>query len=116
MREFEIPDLNYYTAKVSMEMAETQDVFIFRSIGPFMNDVAGFEISKKELVDAIQLIRLKKMASEKYGLSLNCDLAKATDMSRELDKAYDRGIREGKKRERRRLLRMLEENLEDLEE
>lgn len=114
--DFDINDLNHYTAKATMEMAETQDAFIFKTIGPFINDVAGFEVSKRELVDAIQLIRLKKETAEKYGASLNCDLTKATDMSRELGEAYDRGIREGEKRERRRLLRMLEEDLEDLEE
>jgi len=102
-----------YMRKVSMEMAETQDAFIFRSIGPFVNDVAGFEISKKELVDAISLLRLRKMATEKYGSSLDYDLTKATDITRELNEAYNRGFMDGVRKERERTIRILEEDLED---
>jgi hypothetical protein len=117
MREFDVVDNIYnYTAKASMEAAETHDAFIFKTIEPFINEVACFSISKKELVDAILLIRLKKEAAEKYGSSLNCDLTKATEVARELGEAYDRGFMDGVKKERKRLLTMLEEDLEDLEE
>lgn len=118
MKEIEMPDLNYYTAKASMEMAETQDAFIFRTIGPFVNDVAGFEISKKELVDAIQLIRLRKKVADIYGVPLvyiESDLSKATDISRMLDKAYNRGFIDGMNKERERIIKMLGEDLEETE-
>lgn len=116
VKNFEIPDLNTYTYKLAMEAAETTNEFIFKTIEPFINEVACFSISKKELVDAIQLIRLKKKAAEKYGSSLNCDLTKATEVARELGEAYDRGVIDGVKKERKRLLTMLENDLEDLED
>lgn len=105
--------MNTYTIKASIEAAETQDAFIFKFISPFINDVAGFEISKKELVEAVTYIRLKKEAAEKYGIDIGCELNRATEMSRELGKAYDRGFEDGVRRERDRMMCMLTNDLED---
>lgn len=106
-------DFKDHVRKVAMEAVETQEAFIFKTIEPFINEVAGFEISKKELVDAVQLIRLQRAAVEKYGTSLSYKLTTATNMSRELGEAYDRGFMDGVKKERKRLMTMLEEDLEE---
>ena len=42
-----------FTARIAQELSETEDKFIFTTIGPFCSDIYKREISKHELVDAI---------------------------------------------------------------
>lgn len=42
-----------FTARIAQEFSETEDKFIFTTIGPFCSDIYKREISKHELVDAI---------------------------------------------------------------
>lgn len=86
------------SAKVTMEFTETEDAFIFDTINPFLKHHSHMEISKQELIEAIQIIRLRKEAREKHGtyFSEYCDLTSAKATVFELDNAYKRGVQDGK--------------------
>ena len=96
-------DFDTYIQKMAMDVAETQDEFIFQTIGPFVNDIAGFSISKQELVEAISLLRMKKLGLDKYGVLISNDIYTATQQCHELSRAYERGVMDGIEKERRRI-------------
>lgn len=84
------------TNTIRMEVTETTDRFIFQTIQPFCNDIAGFEVSKTELAEAMQLLRLKKLGRNKYGgVMFNDDLSTATYLSAQCEKAYQSGFKDG---------------------
>lgn len=96
-------DMDTYIQKMAMDVAETQDEFIFQTIGPFVNDIAGFSVSKQELAEAVSLLRMKKLANDKYGVLISNDIYTATQQSYELSRAYERGVMDGIEKERRRI-------------
>lgn len=86
------------SAKISMQAAETEDAFIFETIGPFIRDHSYIEISKEELIEAIRIAQLRKTARETHSayFSEYCDLTSATATDRMLHDAYIRGVQHGK--------------------
>lgn len=86
---------NEWAQKIIKEVNETEEAFIFTTIKPFVDSVTTMEISKEELVRAVQLVRLQKEASEKFGVSISNDWNTATSQMRDLNEAYMRGVRYG---------------------
>lgn len=104
-----------FAEKFRMSMNETADKFIFTQIQPFVDSVSTMEISKEDLVLAVELIQRKRSAKNKFGtdtlISENINDAAAYW---ELDQAYKRGYDAGYKKSRQDLLNFLE-NGEDNE-
>lgn len=98
--------------EISMKVVETEEAFIFSIIDPFIQSIAQTEISKEELVKAVQLIRLQREASDRYGVTISNDWCTAVSQTEELSKAYGRGYDDAMKRildRHKEILRELEE-------
>lgn len=89
--------MNNIYSDFRIQAAETEDAFIFRTIGPFIRDHSCIGISKKELIEAIRIAQLRKTARETHGayFSEYCDLTSATATDRMLHDAYIRGVQYG---------------------
>ena len=98
-----------FAEQFRMNMNETVDKFIFTQIQPFVDSVSTMEISKEDLVLAVELIQRKRSAKNKFGtdtlISENINEAAAYW---ELDQAYKRGYDTGYKKSRQDLLKFLE--------
>lgn len=98
-----------FAEKFRMSMNETANKFIFTQIQPFVDSVSTMEISKEDLVLAVELIQRKRSAKNKFGtdflISENIDAAAAYW---ELDQAYKRGYDTGYKKSKQDLLKFLE--------
>lgn len=88
-----------YINKLSIQMEETQEAFIFRTISKFAADNYDTIIEKDELVKAIQLIRMSK----EYGPSIDERWTTATEQSSMYREAYNRGYRDGVEKEHARI-------------
>lgn len=96
------------TAEFHMDMKETEEKFIFTKLQPFIDSISTIEISKDDLVTAVELIQLKKRSD------LNIEYVNAVTIYWELDQAYKRGYDTGYKKSRQDLLNFLK-NGEDNE-
>lgn len=90
--------MNNIYSDFRMRAAETEDAFIFETIGPFIRDHSCIEISKQELIEAIRIAQLRRTARETHGAYFSevCDLTSATATDRMLHDAYIRGVQHGK--------------------
>ena len=106
------PDTNNirkFTAQLAMDVEETQDEFIFRTIEPFIKSQTDIVISKQELCEAISLLRMQKQCRDLYGVMWgNCDIRTATQITAEVAAAYNRGVKAGMEKMRTKMLEMLE--------
>lgn len=85
-----------FQSDFKLQCKETADEFIFSCIEPFVDSLSTTKISKRELVEAVQLINLKKEALEKYGCAnISDDWKTAVEQSIELERAYRRGFDDG---------------------
>lgn len=91
------------TTDITVQVAETQEQFIFETISPFIQQHSRIEISKQELVEAIQLLRMKNEALEKYGVVISNDLNTAPRQKCEMDRSYRLGYKDGVEKERNRI-------------
>lgn len=89
--------INNMASQMRMEVQETVDRFIFNTIDPFIKNITTMEISKEELVRAIQLIRMQRESIEKYGVQISNEWDTATAQSMALAESYKRGYADGKK-------------------
>ena len=94
-----------YIDKLSIQMKETQEEFIFRTISEFAANNYATIIEKDELVRAIQLIRMSK----EYGPGIDERWTTATEQSYMCHKAYNRGYRDGVEKERARISTFVKE-------
>lgn len=79
------------TQTIEMQATEDMDRFIFNVIYPFCKETAGMEISKKELADAIILLRRCKS----YHLDMDKLNRKAISTANDVDRARVQGYKEG---------------------
>lgn len=100
--------LNEWTGKIIREVQETEDAFIFSTIKPFIDSITTMEISKKELTEAIMLVRMQREGINKYGSKFSDDFNKAC-VQRELsERAYNKGFEAGVKAEKDKIMEYLE--------
>lgn len=98
-----------FAEKLRMNMNETVDKFIFTQIQPFVDSVSTMEISKEDLVLAVELIQRKRSAKNKFGTdTLISENINAAAAYWELDRAYKRGYDAGYKKSKQDLLKFLE--------
>ena len=106
-------DLNFVARMgfdLSMQVSETQDAFIFNTIKPFIEQYTTIEISKEELIRAVQLVQMQKEAINKYGVQISNEWNTAAAQSAALEKAYIRGFTDGKMEMRERILSYINGN------
>ena len=94
-----------YIDKLRIQMEETQEEFIFRTISEFASNNYATTIEKDELVMDIQLIRMSK----EYGPSIGERCTTATEQSYMCHKAYIRGYQDGVEKEHARLSAFIKE-------
>ncbi len=98
-----------FAEKLRMNMNETVDKFIFTQIQPFVDSVSTMEISKEDLVLAVELIQRKRSAKNKFSTdTLISENINAAAAYWELDRAYKRGYDAGYKKSKQDLLKFLE--------
>lgn len=102
-----IPDpdpfnVNEWCEKIVRQVNETEEAFIFSTIKPFINSITTMEISKEELVRAIQWVRWNKECENLAGYSLDRDWNTASEQELVIRQAYDRGVKDGIAKERAR--------------
>lgn len=98
-----------FAEKFCMSMNETVDKFIFTQIQPFIDSVSTMEISKEDLVLAVELIQMKRSAKNKFDTdTLISENINAAAAYWELDQAYKRGYDTGYKKSKQDLLKFLE--------
>lgn len=88
-----------YIDKLGIQIEETKDAFIFRTISEFAANNYDTIIEKDELVKAIQLIRMSK----EYGPSIDERWTTATEQSSMYHNAYIRGYWDGVEKEHARI-------------
>lgn len=108
------PDLdpfnpNEWAQKIIREVNETEEAFIFSTIKPFIDSITTMEISKKELVRAIYLVRMQREASERFGVLISNDWDTAKSQMHDLNEAYMRGFKSGVEKERNKVKELLGE-------
>lgn len=91
--------------RVCMDVAETEDEFIFRTLSDFARNNYQISVEKDELAKAIQLIRWSK----EYGQSIDERWSTASRQAGALADAYRRGLEDGIEKERTRILDALSE-------
>ena len=91
-------------SRVAMEVAETQDQFIFETISNYAANNYKITIEKEEIVKAIQLIRMSK----EYGPSIDERWTTATEQSEALSREYMRGYKAGVDSQYRKIMDILE--------
>lgn len=94
-----------YIDELRIQMEETQEAFIFRTISEFAANNYATIIEKDELVKAIQLIRMSK----EYGPSIDERWTTATEQSYMCHRAYNRGYQDGVEKERARISTFVKE-------
>lgn len=90
--------------QVSMQVAETQDDFIFQTLRDFGLSTFNIVVEKEELVQAIQLIRMMK----EYGIDIHECYDTATTQAGIFRRGYEKGLHDGIEKERSRVMDILE--------
>ena len=104
MRDSENLDVFKLVDKISMQVQETQDEFIFSTIRDFLHDQANIVVKKDELFKAISLLRMV----EEHGPGIYQCWATASAQSSMLSDSYRRGFQDGVKKEHDRIMSILE--------
>ena len=89
---------------IVMQVQETQDEFIFSALSKYAMDNFNAVVEKKELVQAIQLIRMCK----EHGPVICERWTTATQQTAYLNGAYKRGFNDGVTEEHDRIMSILE--------
>lgn len=89
--------------KIANQVQETQDQFIFQTLSDFALNNFQITVEKVELIHAIQLIRM----SREYGPSIDERWTTATQNAVELDRAYNKGLKDGIDKEHARVMAAL---------
>ena len=91
---------------ISMQVRETQDEIIFSTISKFLKrECNNITVSKSELMQAISLLRICK----ERGFDISERWVTATQQTNALSMEYNRGVRDGIKKERDRIESILKE-------
>ena len=100
------------TDKISMQVQETQDEFIFCTLRDFLQDQTNIVVQKDELFKAISLLRMV----EEHGPGIYQCWANASAQSSMLSDSYRRGFQDGVKKEHDRIMDILKEREEELDD
>ena len=98
--------------KYTQEVTETQDAFIFSTLSKYAMDNFNIVVEKEELVQAIHLIRMCKA----HGPGIYERWTTATQQTAYLDDAYIRGFHDGVTEEHDRIMDILKQREERLDE
>lgn len=79
------------TKSIVMSVEETESNFIFTTIQPFVQQIAGIEVSKDELAKAILLYRNLK----ENNITIEECLEGANQREEVLKEVYERGVKDG---------------------
>lgn len=96
---------NTTIGKIVHQVQETEDEFIFTTLRDFASYNYNIVVEKQELIRAIQLIRMYKEA----GFDIGERFATATQQSEWYRHAYDKGLKDGIKKEHDRIIGILED-------
>lgn len=100
--------MDEFMVKISQEVQEKQDEFIFRTLCDFAETNYQVKVDKYELIAAINLIRVKK----EYGENISAEwLNTVRDKKIAMDAAYKLGYEKGVADEKERILAAIENNL-----
>ena len=97
---------------IVMQVQETQDEFIFSTLNKYTMDNFNTVVEKEELVQAIHLIRMCK----EHGPGIHERWTTATQQTAYLNDAYRRGFSDGVNKEHDRIMDILKEREEELDE
>ena len=100
--EFDV--VNSTIGKIVHQVQETEDEFIFKNISDFAADNYNIIVEKQELIQAIKII---KMYSE-AGFDIGERFTTATQQAELYMHAYDKGLKDGIKKEHDRVICILE--------
>ena len=101
----EFDSINTTICKIAHQVQETEDEFIFRTLSDFASDSYDIVVEKQELIQAIKLIRMYREA----GFDIGERFTTATQQSEWYRHAYDKGLKDGVKKERERIMGILED-------
>lgn len=97
-------DANIYE-NIRAKVVETEEEFIFSTLGNYIYNQTETVVSKKELIEAVQLLRMCK----EYGYNISERWTTATQQSMELGCEYRRGFQDGVNKEHDRIINILED-------
>lgn len=98
--------------KWTQEVTETQDAFIFHVLSDFASINYNITVEKDELIKAIQLIRMMR----DHGEDICKDWDTAVKHSEFYRKAYSKGFEDGVNKEHDRIMDILKQREERLDE
>ena len=98
-------NINELTNKIVTTVQETEEAFIFQTLSNFALATSNIAVSKEELVRAIQLIRMMK----ETGMDIHDCYASADRQKEMYHNAYQRGLQDGERRERDRIMGVMNE-------
>ena len=101
----EFDAVNTIIGKIAHQVQETEDEFIFKTLSDFASDNYNIVVEKQELIQAIKLVRLYREA----GFDIGERFTTATQQSEWYRHAYDKGLKDGIKKERERIMGILED-------
>ena len=105
--------VNATIGKIAHQIQETEDEFIFKTLSDFAYDNYNIVVEKQELIQAIDLIRMYREA----GFDIGERFTTATQQSEWYRHAYDKGLKDGIKKEHDRIIGILNNfNKEDSNE
>ena len=99
----EFDAVNSNICKIAHQVQETEDDFIFKTLSDFASDNYNIVVEKQELIQAINLIRIYREA----GFDIGERFATATQQSEWYRHAYDKGLKDGIKKEHDRVMGIL---------
>ena len=99
--EFDV--VNTISNKIAHQVQETEDEFMFKTLSDFAVDNYNIVVEKQELIQAIKLIRMYREA----GFDIGERFTTATQQSELYMHAYDKGLKDGIKKEHDRVMDIL---------
>lgn len=102
-------DVFNFVGKMSTQVQETQDEFIFSTINDFLHEQTNMVIKKDELIKAVSLLRMV----EEHGPGIYQCWGTASAQSAMLHNSYMRGFQDGVKKEHDRIMDILKEREEE---
>lgn len=96
-------DINTFIDKFVTEVHETEEEFIFRTLSDFAAREYQIIVEKDELCKAIQLIRMRR----EYGQDIGEEYDTATRNVMWTNYAYNKGLKDGIKKEHDRIMDIL---------
>ena len=97
-------DVFNFVGKMSTQVQETQDEFIFSTINDFLHEQTNMVIKKDELIKAVSLLRMV----EEHGPGIYQCWGTDSEQSYMLHNSYMRGFQDGVKKEHDRVMSILE--------